>query len=145
MSEDQIGRTIVPEAAEFTEGTVRPAIELSEHQDTAVVCLRGPVDAALTPNLRDALTWAVRHHTAVFVDLSAVSAVDAAGLGALIRAHRRASSRGVALCLVAPSQPVLSALRAPRLSDMFTVVDGAPTARRGPRPGMGRSLMHARI
>ncbi|GAA3939384.1 STAS domain-containing protein [Actinoplanes auranticolor] len=145
MSEDQSGRTVVTGAAEFTEGAGRPAIELSEHEDTAVVRIRGPVDAALTPNLRDALTWAVRHHTAVFVDLSAVSAVDDAGLGALIRAHRRASSLGAALCLVAPSQPVMRALDAPRLSDVFTVVGVAPAARRGSRSGIGRSLLHARI
>ena len=122
MSEDQIGETVVAEAPDSA------AIALSEQGDTAVVRLRGPLDAALTRSLGDALTWAVNHHSAVFVDLSAVPAVDPFGLGALVRAQHRAVGMGTALCLVAPSQPVLKALRALRLDDVFAVVDNVPAA-----------------
>ncbi|GAA3347064.1 hypothetical protein GCM10020358_60440 [Amorphoplanes nipponensis] len=119
MSQDQI---------DVAAGNGGGALELSEHGDTALVRLCGHVDDALTRSLRDALTWAVNHHRMVVVDLSAVGAVDRFGLGALARAHDRATALGAALCLVAPPPAVRAALRAARLNDLFTVVDTCPGA-----------------
>lgn len=143
MSEDLTNRTVVTESARFADGAGPATIELSEQGDTAVVRLRGSVDAALTPSLRDALTWAVRHHQAVFVDLSGVPSVDASGLGVLARAQRRAVGLGAAFCLVAPSHPVLSALRVLRPDARFALVDAVPAPRRRPRSGVYRRLLHS--
>jgi anti-anti-sigma regulatory factor len=99
MSQDQI-EAAAAGAPRLADGNGRVPLELSEHGDTAVVRLRGNIDAALTRNLRDSLTWAVNHHTMVLVDLSAACVVDRSALVALARAHRRATALGAVLCLV---------------------------------------------
>jgi hypothetical protein len=74
MSQDQIVQAVkVPGIAA---GNGRAALELSEYGDAALVRVRGSVDATLTRNLRDSLTWAVNQHRMVLVDLSAVEDVD---------------------------------------------------------------------
>lgn len=93
--------------------------------------------------LRDALTWAVRHYSVVFVDLSTVSSIDASALGVLARAQQRAMGLGSALCLAAPSTPVLNALRAWGLDEVVAVVDTVPETRRARRPDTYRWFVHA--
>lgn len=107
MIEDQIGRTA---ATEVTYRGRPASVEPAVRGDTVLVCLRGPVDAALTRSLRDALSWVTSHHRMVLVDLSAVSAVDVSGLSALVLAHRRAVGLGASRRLVRPSPPFLEAL-----------------------------------
>lgn len=85
-------------------------VRIEERGGAAVVTVRGRVDAASAPMLRDALAWALTCHQRIVVDLSQASHIDRAGLNVLSTAQERAGARGVQLCFTAPSALLLSAL-----------------------------------
>lgn len=103
-------------------------IELDFDGDTAVVRIRGDIDAALAPELRDVLAWAVDHHRGVVVDVSAAPTIDPAGLGVLVRAHRRARSRAGTLCFAAPSRFFLTVMHTMHIAGVFPVFEDCPSA-----------------
>jgi anti-sigma B factor antagonist len=103
-------------------------VRVDEHSGTAVVAIRGDLDAGTAPLIRDALAWAVSCHTRVVVDLSAAESIDRTGLSVIIAAQDRAGSRAVQLCFSAPSPQLLTALCRMRASEMLASVD-APTVR----------------
>ena len=76
------------------------------------VTMAGDVDACAAERLRAAIAAAVDRHRprAVVVDCSGVSFLDAAGVGALVRAHEHAAVRLVELRLVNPSRTVTRVL-----------------------------------
>lgn len=85
-------------------------VRIEERGGAAVVTVRGNVDAASAPLLRDALAWAVTCHDRIVVDLSLAGNIDRAGLSVLSVAQDRAGHRGVQLCFTAPSALLLTAL-----------------------------------
>jgi anti-sigma B factor antagonist len=98
-------------------------VRVDEHGGTAVVAIRGHIDAGTAPLIRDALAWAVSCHTRVVVDLSAAVSIDRAGLSVIVAAQDRAGSRAVQLCFSDPSPQLLTALCRMRASEMLTSVD----------------------
>jgi anti-sigma B factor antagonist len=98
-------------------------VRVDEHGGTAVVAIRGHINAGTAPLIRDALAWAVSCHTRVVVDLSAAVSIDRAVLSVIIAAQDRAGSRAVQLCFSAPSPQLLTALCRMRASEMLTPVD----------------------
>lgn len=71
----------------------------------AVVTARGRVDAATAELLRVVLLQAGSHaRSMLVVDLTQAVSCDSVGLGALVRAHRRAVAEGSGLRLVIGSQ-----------------------------------------
>lgn len=108
-------------------------IELTNSGDSALIRVHGNLDATTAPDLRDALCWAVDHHTAVVVDLAGSPRVDPAGLGVLIRAHGRAKHRDGVICLVAPSRFVLTVLHTMHVDGVFPIFDDCVTALRWAR------------
>jgi anti-anti-sigma factor len=67
---------------------------------TAVITVTGEVDIATVAVLRDQLFTLADTSCSVIVDLDQVSFIDAAGLGALVGAARRADIRGASLQVV---------------------------------------------
>jgi anti-anti-sigma factor len=73
-----------------------------------VVRVNGELDLATVPRLLSTLE---RLDGDVHVDCSGLEFIDAAGLGALVRAHRTCAARGSRLAVVDPSPAVVRLLR----------------------------------
>ena len=71
---------------------------------TVIVC--GEIDVATKEPLRDALTAALTRGTNLEADLSAVTFMDASGIGVLIAAQLDAAASGGSLTLRNPSRAV---------------------------------------
>jgi anti-anti-sigma factor len=97
-----------------------------------LVTLRGDLDIAVAPTLRDHLLSLLRPGTSrLIVDLSAVSYADASGLAVLIGTRRRARLLGGFLHLASPSPAVTTALAFTGLCrqlDVFPTVHAAITS-----------------
>jgi anti-sigma B factor antagonist len=90
---------------------------------SVVVSVAGDLDLHTAPQLRRLLAEVVEQpgNLAVVVDLSGVTFVDSAGLGVLLGAHKALRQRAGELTLSAPPRPVLQAIEASRLSEVFTI------------------------
>ncbi|GAA4920663.1 STAS domain-containing protein [Streptomonospora salina] len=99
-----------------------------DHQDTAVVAVRGEIDIATADDMRDRMLAAAgeERRTALLVaDLSGVGFFDASGVRALMAVRRRLDARGVRMALGGPSPAVLRTLEALGLAGCFTVLPQA--------------------
>jgi len=90
---------------------------------TPVLHLSGEIDLSTLPLLHDRLLRAVAdHHGAtVFVDLDGVTALDDAGLGALLGAAGRAREQGGDVALVCTNQRLLARFALTRLDHALHV------------------------
>jgi anti-anti-sigma factor len=79
-----------------------------EATSPAVVRLHGELDLAGVPQLLSALADLDGDVT---LDCSGLDFIDAAGLGAFVRAHRQCAARGTQLVVVDPSPAVLRLLQ----------------------------------
>lgn len=73
------------------------ALEITRRQDPdarTVLVVRGEVDIRTAPHLRRALIEQVARATALVLDVSGAMPIDAAGLGVLAAAQRRAAELG---------------------------------------------------
>lgn len=91
---------------------------------TLVVTPAGHLDLHESLGLRSALIEACRHNLPVVVDMSKVTAVDAAALGVLVSAHRQLHSTGCHLMLTHASARVRRALHLTGLDRVLWVQDG---------------------
>lgn len=119
-----------------------------------VVALRGEIDIATAPALRErlnrALALAARHHRRLVIDLSGVSFCDASGLAVLVGTLRRARRLATPMCLAAPRPQVAKLLSTTGLDRSLTVHDtltvaidpGHPTDRPS-RRGVTARTVHA--
>ncbi|WP_131737608.1 STAS domain-containing protein [Actinomadura roseirufa] len=120
-----------------TTGTPSPATGLSHERCTGhtLIAVRGELDVATTPHLRERLNAAlVDAVPPVVIDLSGVTFCDASGLTLLVEARRRAHG---AVVLAAPRPQMAKLLRVTGLDRAFTVspnVTAARLARPGARP-----------
>ncbi|WP_433324459.1 STAS domain-containing protein [Spirillospora sp. CA-294931] len=92
----------------------RAGIELTVLRRTehTIVKLRGELDIATAPVLREGLVAALRPGTRrLILDLAGVPFCDAAGLAVLIGTRRRAAALGIVLLLTSPGPQVTSVLR----------------------------------
>ena len=95
----------------------------------AKLALRGRLDARSVPDARDALHRAVDRGTGdLVVDLDGLEIWDAAALGVLLGAHRRAERRGRRLVLVRVPDGVARMLRMTRLHRVLHVEAAAALA-----------------
>jgi anti-anti-sigma factor len=87
-----------------------------------IVELRGDLDLAAAPALREHLLDALRHNTnSLILDLSKVRFCDASGLAVLVGTQRRARLLGVSLYLAAPRPQIAKVLRITGLDRGLTV------------------------
>jgi anti-sigma B factor antagonist len=102
----------------------------------SVIRLEGVVDVAAAPRLRAVLVEMQarglpgEHRRPPVVDLSAVTYIDAVGLGVLLAAARRARSAGHDLELRAPDARTMRLLEATMLVDRFHIEPTLAAARR---------------
>ena len=104
------------------------AIEASPAGRAVVLVVRGDVDIATAPTLRERLSDAVGTYPHVVVDLEAVPFLDSTGLGVLVAAHNKAQSSGATLVIARPQRIVRNALRLVQVDtviDVFDTVDAA--------------------
>jgi anti-sigma B factor antagonist len=86
------------------------------------LCLyvRGEVDSASAPQLREQLAAAVASDAAeVVVDLTAVDFLDSAGLCALAVTHKEATARGTRMRVLAATRAVVRPLQVTGLWDLL--------------------------
>ena len=105
----------------------------TEHHDSVVVTLRGKLDIASAPALREQLLSLLCLGASQFViDLSAIQCADASGLAVLVGSQRRAVPLGVVLRLAAPRPEVVGVLAATGINrhlDVYPTVAAAITGR----------------
>lgn len=87
----------------------------------AVVAAGGEIDLATCDGLRKTANLAIGCSRWVVVDLHAVTFIDAAGLGVLVGARRRAHDQGRAVALVDPSDLVRKRLELAGLDTDFVL------------------------
>jgi anti-anti-sigma factor len=104
----------------------------AEHDGYVVAALRGELDIASAPALREQLLSLLRRASSrLIIDLSAMEYADASGLAVLVSSGRRAGLLGGSLRLAAPSPAVARVLSATGLNqhlDIFPTVQAAITA-----------------
>ena len=88
-----------------------------------VVVVRGELDLATMPTLRDAVLRAIQRHpgTGVYVDLDEVGSVDDVALGVMPALDAAARRGGGTLHIVAGHGPVVARLADLRLDQILTV------------------------
>ena len=100
-------------------------IRVERRNETAVVHCTGRIDfGEALVRLREALIGEMNSRV-ILVDLSRVTAIDAAGLGLLSFLHTRTIGRGCTLKLVAPSPQVMHLLALTRLDSVLNIVTAA--------------------
>ena len=96
MSDGDDGPCAVPPET----GYVIPAVRVRRESGYVVVTLAGEVDYGTVPGLRERLFALAATGRPLVADLDRVSFIDAAGLGALAGAARRAAAAGTSLRVV---------------------------------------------
>jgi anti-sigma B factor antagonist len=103
------------------------AVDAATSGGHVVLTVRGDVDLATAPLLRDrlshALSDAVAGSPSVVVDLAAVGFMDSTGLGVLVSAHHRAAASGRRLVIARPQRIVRNALRLVQVDTVIDVYD----------------------
>jgi anti-sigma B factor antagonist len=95
-----------------------------------LITLRGELDIATTPSLRDRLHAALQDPgPLVVIDLSQVTFCDASGLALLVGARRRTEPKGTTLVLAAPSAQLAKMLGVTGLHSAFTIRRSVASAR----------------
>jgi anti-anti-sigma factor len=91
----------------------------------AVVRLHGELDMAGVPRLLSALACL---NGDVELDCSGVDFIDAAGLGAFVRAHQQCATRGAQLVVLEPSRAVLRLMQMVELDTELHIRRNGATA-----------------
>ena len=110
---------------------MRFAIETSEAGGHLVLAVRGDVDIATAPVLRERLTQVLANPRSVIVDLDGVGFMDSTGLGVLVAAYNRAVATGAMLVLSRPQRIVRNALRLVQVDAVIHVYDTLDEAAAG--------------
>ena len=106
---------------------------MSDVDGLVVVAIAGALDLATMPRLRDRLVRVISEHPGetVVLELDGLSAIDDAGLGALVGALRRARVHGGDVVLVCSSAELLELFALTRLDRAFAIHPDRSAARRG--------------
>ena len=96
-------------------------IEPSEHGATTLLVLRGELDIATSPQLRDELVRVIGEGRRIVVDLEGLDFIDSVGLGILVSGLKRARSDGGDLELVCANRVILQPLELTGLDQTFTM------------------------
>ncbi len=99
------------------------AIDSEEHGDATLVVVRGDLDIATAPQLRETLAEVLRERRHVVVDLERLDFIDSVGIGILLGGLRRARSQRGALALVCTSRTVLRPFEITGLDRVFAIHD----------------------
>jgi anti-sigma B factor antagonist len=101
-------------------GIAAAAAPRRRQRNVAVVTVEGPLRAPVSGRLREGVEFLLeRGERAIVLDLARVMAVDAAGLGELVRAYNMASAAGGRLRVVDAPRRVRELIDLSRLSAVF--------------------------
>jgi anti-sigma B factor antagonist len=103
-------------------------LDETEHDGHAVVVVRGEVDLATSPQLRETLAVLVERSRSVVVDLDQVGFIDSTGIGVLVGGVKRARSHGGDLSLVCTQRRILKVLEITGLTQVFSVFESVDAA-----------------
>ena len=103
-------------------------LDVDERDGHTVVLVRGEVDLATSPQLRDCLAGIVGDRISVVVDLDNVGFIDSTGIGVLVGGVKRARSSGGELSLVCNQRRILKVLEITGLTQIFSVFDSVEKA-----------------
>jgi anti-sigma B factor antagonist len=104
-------------------------LELSDRGGTPVVTLRGEIDVATAPRVREQVVALVADGAWVLVlDLEEVEFIDSTGLGVLVGALKRVRTHGGDLHLAAVPPRVAKVLSITGLDGVFPVHDSVDAA-----------------
>ena len=104
------------------------AIEVEPGEAATLVVMRGDLDIATAPELRECLVKVIDEDARIVIDLEAVDFLDSAGLGILVGGLKRARTHGGELELVCSSHDVLKPLEITGLDRVFTIHPGRDAA-----------------
>ena len=101
-------------------------IEREQIDGGVVVRLRGDLDLAVSPLLRDAMQEVFEEKPGrVIVNMQGVTMLDSSGIAVLIESLRFCRRRRMSLALCSPSEPVRRVLELARLDEgVFEIIDG---------------------
>ena len=104
------------------------AIDVERRDGAKLVVLRGDLDLATAPDLRETLVEVIDQGTRIVVDMEAVEFLDSAGLGILVGGLKRDRTRHGDLELVCSNREVLKPLEITGLDRVFTIHGGRGAA-----------------
>jgi anti-sigma B factor antagonist len=93
-----------------------------------VVTAPPEIDLANADGLEEALASAGLEHATIVVDLTRNQFCDSSGIGALVRAYKRARERGGEVRLVMGSLAVRRVFKATGADQVFRIFDSVPAA-----------------
>jgi len=124
-----IPMTTVHAAAGHTGAVTEMRLSFARSPAHTIVKLRGDLDIATAPKVRERLFAALRPGMRLLVlDLSQVAFCDAAGAAVLIGTQRRATELGSAIRMAAPRSSVAKVLRITGLDRRLTIHPTLPDA-----------------
>ncbi|MGC7100786.1 STAS domain-containing protein [Amycolatopsis lurida] len=99
-------------------------------RNARLISVCGEVDESTRPELATALAraWEPPSPGALLVDLGATTFLGSSGLRCLLAAHSEACTHGATFGVCNPSRPVLRALKAAALDELFPVYDTSSAA-----------------
>ena len=100
-----------------------------ETPSIGIARIAGPIDIDHARKTRRMLLASLASRDNLLVDMSAVTAIDSAGVASLVEAHNTARKNGKAFALFHVGYPVMQVLRLARLDKAFTILSGAPGVR----------------
>ena len=99
---------------------------MSYHIETeagrATVFLTGEIDLDKSPAARAVLLECLSNHSAIFVNMSAVSYIDSSGVASLVEALQIARSKEVEFHLCEVSEATQKVLALARLNKVFSIL-----------------------
>jgi anti-sigma B factor antagonist len=104
------------------------AITVERGEAATLVVLRGDLDVATAPDLRECLVEIIDERARIVIDLETVGFLDSAGLGILVGGLKRARTAGGELELVCSSHEILKPLEITGLDRVFTIHGGRDAA-----------------
>ena len=97
-------------------------IDVSDRDGTAVLTVKGEVDVATAPRLREHVIDLVADgHRRIVVDIEGVEFLDSTGLGVLVGALKRVRSHGGELELVCTRPRILKVFEVTGLDRVFAI------------------------
>jgi anti-anti-sigma factor len=110
------------------------SITVNEDAGIRLVSLRGSAGTEHAEELVQKLRELAVSSGCLVLDLSGLTFVNSAGLGAIIGAYRQCREQGGALCLVCPVPAVAQVLRITHLDRLIAVYPDVESARRALTP-----------
>ena len=104
-------------------------VHISNHQDAAVIEIRGEVDLYTSPQVREAIVGVTRRRTPlVIVDLTGVDYMDSSGVATLVEGLQFCRGYGGAFRLAGLGETVRQVFRFAKLDTVFEIYPSAGEA-----------------